>query len=133
MNQSNTSNFKLWYRQPATQWVEALPLGNGRLGAMVFGGVTDERLQLNEDTLWSGPTAEWNTPGAQAALPGVREAIMAGDYVEADRRAKALQGAFTQSYQLLGDLHSTLPTAIQQPPTLVTWIWIAPWRPPRTQ
>lgn len=105
MNQQTTSPLKLWYRQPATQWVEALPVGNGRLGAMVFGGVASERLQLNEDTLWSGPTPAWNTPGAQAALPSVREAILAGDYVEADRRAKALQGAFTQSYQPLGDLH----------------------------
>lgn len=105
MNQQTTSPLKLWYRQPAAQWVEALPVGNGRLGAMVFGGVATERLQLNEDTLWSGPTPTWNTPGAQAALPGVREAISAGDYVEADRRAKALQGAFTQSYQPLGDLH----------------------------
>jgi alpha-L-fucosidase 2 len=105
MNQQTTSPLKLWYRQPAAQWVEALPVGNGRLGAMVFGGVANERLQLNEDTLWSGPTPTWNTPGAQAALPAVREAISAGDYVEADRRAKALQGAFTQSYQPLGDLH----------------------------
>lgn len=105
MNQPTTSQLKLWYRQPATHWVEALPVGNGRLGAMVFGGVASERLQLNEDTLWSGPTPTWNTPGAQAALPGVREAIFAGDYVEADRRAKALQGAFTQSYQPLSDLH----------------------------
>lgn len=104
MNQS-TTNLKLWYRQPAAQWVEALPVGNGRLGAMVFGGLVTERLQLNEDTLWSGPAATWNTPDAQAALPAVREAIFAGDYVEADRRAKALQGAFTQSYQPLGDLH----------------------------
>lgn len=104
MNQS-TNNLKLWYRQPAAQWVEALPVGNGRLGAMVFGGVTAERLQLNEDTLWSGPVTTWNTPDAKAALPAVREAIFAGNYTEADRRAKALQGAFTQSYQPLGDLH----------------------------
>src|SRR5690606_1861330 len=96
MNQS--PNLNLWYRQPAAQCVEALPVGNGRLGAMVFGGVTTERLQLNEDTLWSGPAQTWNTPGAQAALPGVREAIFAGNYGEADRRAQALQGAFTQSY-----------------------------------
>ncbi|MCE7990197.1 MAG: glycoside hydrolase family 95 protein [Caldilinea sp. CFX5] len=105
MNQSTTSPLKLWYHQPAAQWVEALPVGNGRLGAMVFGGVATERLQLNEDTLWSGPTPTWNTPGAQAALPGVREAIFVGNYAEADRRAKALQGAFTQSYQPLGDLY----------------------------
>ena len=44
----------LWYRRPAEQWTDALPVGNGRLGAMVFGGVESERLQLNEDTLWSG-------------------------------------------------------------------------------
>ncbi len=105
MKQSTASNLKLWYRQPAAQWVEALPVGNGRLGAMVFGGVTVERLQLNEETLWSGAPREWNTPGAQAALPSVRAAVLTGDYAEADRRALALQGAFTQSYQPLGDLH----------------------------
>lgn len=53
-------NLRLWYRQPAKQWVEALPVGNGRLGAMVFGGVTSERLQLNEDTLWSGGPKNWH-------------------------------------------------------------------------
>ena len=107
MTQSPTAQLKLWYRQPAAQWVEALPIGNGRLGAMIFGGVTEEKLQLNEETLWSGPGDGWNSPDAQAALPGVREAIFAGDYIEADRRAKALQGAFTQAYQPLGDLHLT--------------------------
>lgn len=75
------------------------------MGAMVFGGVASVRLPLNEETLWSGAPSTWNTPGAQAALPGVREAILAGDYAEADRRARALQGAFTQSYQPLGDLY----------------------------
>ncbi|MBX3015733.1 MAG: glycoside hydrolase family 95 protein [Caldilineaceae bacterium] len=117
MNQS--SNLNLWYRQPATQWVEALPIGNGRLGAMVFGGVATEQLQLNEDTLWSGAPRQWNTPGAQAALPALRAAIQAGDYLAADRQAKALQGAFTQSYQPLGDLylhfaHGARPTAYRR-------------------
>ncbi len=105
MTQSNPSHLKLWYTQPATQWVEALPLGNGRLGAMVFGGIEAEQYQLNEETLWSGAPRDWNSPGAQAALPGVRAAIANGDYEEADRRAKGLQGAFTQAYQPLGDLH----------------------------
>jgi alpha-L-fucosidase 2 len=104
MTQANLSTIKLWYTKPAVQWVEALPLGNGRLGAMLFGGVAEERVQLNEETLWSGAPRDWNSPGAPAALPGVREAIAAGDYAEADRRAKALQGAFTQAYQPLGDL-----------------------------
>ncbi len=105
MTQSTPSHPTLWYDQPAAQWVEALPLGNGRLGAMVFGGISAERYQLNEETLWSGAPRDWNSPGAQAALPAVRAAIAAGDHAEADRLAKALQGAFTQAYQPLGDLH----------------------------
>lgn len=102
------SNLKLWYTRPATQWVEALPIGNGRLGAMVFGGVKQERLQLNEDTLWSGAAREWNTVPAREALAAVRRAIFAGDYVTADHLAKQLQGPFTESYQPLGDLQLTL-------------------------
>ncbi len=52
--QGNAQPLRLWYDQPATQWVEALPVGNGRIGAMIFGGVEDELLQLNESTLYSG-------------------------------------------------------------------------------
>jgi len=94
----------LWYREPATKWVEALPIGNGRLGAMVFGGVEEERLQLNEDTLWSGEPKEWNNPDAVNWLPKVREALFAGRYAEAEVLCKKMQGPFTQSYQPLGDL-----------------------------
>ena len=68
----------LWYAKPASQWVEALPIGNGRLGAMVFGGIERERLQLNEDTLWSGGPKEWNNPKAPAVLAEVRRLIAAG-------------------------------------------------------
>ncbi|MEZ4862048.1 MAG: glycoside hydrolase family 95 protein [Caldilineaceae bacterium] len=119
MNQPTTSQLTLWYQQPATQWVEALPIGNGRLGAMIFGGVRQERLQLNEDTLWSGAAHDWNTPDAQAALPAIRHAIQTGNYTEADRLAKALQGPFTQSYQPLGDLwldleHEGTPNAYRR-------------------
>ena len=98
------SNLILWYEHPARQWVEALPVGNGRLGAMVFGGVTEERLQLNEDTLWSGGPRAANNPDAPTILPQVREAVLAGDYVRADALAKQMQGLFNQSYQPLGDL-----------------------------
>lgn len=102
----NTSNpdLQLWYSSPADAWVEALPVGNGRLGAMVFGGVTQERLQLNEDTLWSGGPRQGDNPAAATVLPAVREAIFAGRYVEADRLARQMQGIFTQSYLPLGDL-----------------------------
>src|SRR5688500_13607285 len=77
----------LWYRQPAEVWTEALPLGNGRMGAMVFGGVARERLQLNEDTLYAGAPYDPTHPDALAALPRVRELIAAGRYAEAQALA----------------------------------------------
>ncbi len=98
------SELILRYPRPATQWVEALPVGNGRLGAMVFGGITSERLQLNEDTLWSGAPSEWNNPEARIALPEVRRLVAEGRYEEADRASKRMQGPFNQSYLPLGDL-----------------------------
>jgi alpha-L-fucosidase 2 len=94
----------LWYRQPARRWVEALPIGNGRLGAMVFGGVDSERLQLNEDTLWSGGPRDGDNPHARDVLPEVRRLIAAGDYVAADALCREMQGPYNQSYQPLGNL-----------------------------
>jgi alpha-L-fucosidase 2 len=99
------SPLTLWYRRPATQWVEALPIGNGRLGAMVFGGVERERLQLNESSLWSGGPKDWNNPKAPEVLAEVRRLIAQELYAEADRAARGMQGPFTQSYLPLGDLH----------------------------
>lgn len=97
----------LWYRRPAVRWVEALPIGNGRLGAMIFGGVGSERLQLNEDTLWSGGPKDWDNPKAKEILPELRRLIAAGRYVDADALAKQALGPYTQSYLPLGDLHVT--------------------------
>ncbi|MCB0050978.1 MAG: glycoside hydrolase N-terminal domain-containing protein, partial [Caldilineaceae bacterium] len=68
----NAPELSLWYSAPATTWVEALPVGNGRLGAMVFGGIAQERLQLNEDTLWSGGPRAGDNPAARDVLPAVR-------------------------------------------------------------
>ena len=74
----------LWYRQPATRWLEAMPVGNGRLGAMVFGTVTEERLALNESTFWSGgPSDQHNPAGAAAAFHEIRNRFAAGDYAAA--------------------------------------------------
>jgi alpha-L-fucosidase 2 len=98
------SHLTLWYRRPAQQWVEALPIGNGRLGAMVFGGIERERLQLNEDTLWSGGPRDWNNPNAPKVLAEVRRLIAEEKYVEADRAARGMQGPYTQSFLPLGDL-----------------------------
>src|SRR5690242_2061699 len=66
---------RLWYRQPAARWEEALPIGNGRLGAMIFGRVAQERLQLNEDTLWAGSPYTPDNPDALVAIPEVRKLL----------------------------------------------------------
>ena len=95
---------KLHYHMPAKIWTEALPVGNGRLGAMVFGGVENERIQLNEDTLWSGFPRDWNNPKAKELLPEIRRLIEQGRYIEADRMSKEMMGTYTQSYMPLGDL-----------------------------
>jgi len=104
----------LWYRQPARQWVEALAVGNGRLGAMVFGGVAQERIQLNEDTLWAGGPYDPANPEALEALPKVRELIFAGQYREAHNLIgqKMMAKPLTQMpYQCVGDLLLEFPDA----------------------
>src|SRR4051812_10444980 len=83
------SDLKLWYNKPAATWNEALPIGNGRLGAMIFGNVQDELIQLNEATLWSGGPANPNpNPLAIRFLPEIRKALFAGDYAKAEELAK---------------------------------------------
>lgn len=104
----------LWYKQPARNWVEALPVGNGRLGAMVFGGITQERIQFNEDTLWSGGPRDWNNPEARTLLPEVRRLIFAGDYVAANKLTQGMQGTFNQSYQPLANLNLSLDHQAEQ-------------------
>lgn len=95
----------LWYRQPATLWTDALPIGNGRLGAMVFGGVESERLQFNEDTLWSGCPKDWDNPEARKHLPEVRRLVLEEqNYPEADRVCQKMQGPYNQSYLPMGTL-----------------------------
>ncbi|MCB8932899.1 MAG: glycoside hydrolase family 95 protein [Chthonomonadaceae bacterium] len=98
----------LWYKQPAANWNEALPIGNGRIGAMVFGGAAEERLQLNDDTLWEGAPKDRVNPKALAALPEVRRLIFEGKNEEARALAdQAMMGVPPRidSYQTLGDLH----------------------------
>jgi alpha-L-fucosidase 2 len=96
---------KLWYDQPAGEWVEALPVGNGRLGAMIFGGTDKELIQLNEETLWSGAPVNPNpNPESPKFLPLVRKALEVEDYALARELCKKMQGYYTQSYAPLGDL-----------------------------
>src|SRR5882757_689251 len=75
---------ELWYQRPADRWLEALPLGNGRLGGMVFGGVDQERIALSESTAWSGSFSSNDiNPGALEHLPTIRKLLFDGNYVEA--------------------------------------------------
>lgn len=110
----------LWYRQPAKVWTEALPVGNGRLGAMVFGGVASERIQLNEKNLWSGGPQDADNPEAYQHLEEVRQLLHEGKYVEAQRLTQKTlvcrgpgSGAGAGAnvafgcYQTLGDLRLT--------------------------
>jgi len=125
------SPLSLWYRAPASdhpllpvaasredrqaagaEWVRALPIGNGRLGAMVFGGVVHERLQLNEDTLWAGRPYDPVNPEARDALPEVRRLVSERKYSEAARlvEAKVMSKPLAQMpYQTVGDLALTFP------------------------
>ncbi|MGD0730363.1 MAG: glycoside hydrolase family 95 protein [Terracidiphilus sp.] len=119
-------DLKLWYTSPASQWVDALPIGNGRLGAMVFGGgaidpidpkadhspgpvATDpakETLQLNEDTLWSGLPVDGNNLDAKSYLSAIRHAVLEQkDYHLADQLCLKMQGLFAEAYQPMGSLH----------------------------
>ena len=77
----------VWHQQPAKNWNEATPIGNGRLGAMMFGGVNTERIQLNEDSLWSGAPQDADNPKALEVLPEIRKLLFAGKYAEAQRSA----------------------------------------------
>ena len=107
-----SSPLTLWYRRPAAQWTEALPVGNGRLSAMVFGGVTTERLQLNEGTVWAGGPYVPANPQALAALPEIRRLIFADKWNDAQALidAKFLGiPAPELPYQTVGDLALTFP------------------------
>ncbi|HPT78296.1 MAG TPA: glycoside hydrolase family 95 protein [Candidatus Atribacteria bacterium] len=97
---------RLWYKKRAEKWVEALPVGNGRLGAMVFGGVRRERIQLNEDTLWSGQPYDTNNYDAHNYLDEVRSLIFDGKYVEAQQIIEEkMHGPDNQAYKPLGNVY----------------------------
>lgn len=102
--QSSDPALKLWYNKPANAWEEALPLGNGKTGAMVFGGVVTERLQLNDNTLWSGYPEAGNNPNGPKVLPQVRQAVFDGDYEKAAVLWKKMQGPYSARYLPLADL-----------------------------
>ncbi len=102
----------LWYDKPAAEWTDALPVGNGRLGAMIFGGPANEQFQLNEDTLYAGSPYDPNNPEALKALPEARRLIFEGKYKEAHDLvgAKMMANPIKQMpYEPLGDLKLLFP------------------------
>ena len=108
-DEENRLETKLWYDQPATVWNEALPIGNGRLGAMVFGDPNVERLQLNEESIWCNKGLNQDQNGRDV-LPKIRELLFEGKFSEAEEltREKLMDERLpsgTNTYQTLGDLH----------------------------
>jgi alpha-L-fucosidase 2 len=110
--------YKLFFNQPATQWPDSLPVGNGRLGACVFGNPSAERIQLNEESIWDGEPRDRNNPKAGAAVPKIRELLFAGKIVEAEALATSDMLAIPRRmpcYQTLGDLHLNFNLDLTQP------------------
>jgi alpha-L-fucosidase 2 len=102
----------LWYEQPASAWTEALPIGNGRLGGMVFGGTAEERIQFNEDTLWNGEPHAYPREGAAAFLPQIRQLLAEGKQPQAEALAtqECMGDPIRQAaYQVFGNLRIQIP------------------------
>ena len=108
----SAQEYKLWYDRPAQVWTEALPLGNGRLGAMVYGTPATEQIQLNEETIWAGRPNNNANPNALEYIPRVRDLVFAGKYLEAQTLATEKVMAKSNSgmpYQSFGDLRIAFP------------------------
>jgi alpha-L-fucosidase 2 len=113
---ATASDMLLWYRQPAKNWLEATPMGNGLMGAMVFGGVQKERIALNEGTFWSGRPHDYDNPEALKYFPQIRDLVFAGKFQEAEKMIdEHFYGvpAAQQAFQPLGDLKLTIEGADQ--------------------
>lgn len=109
--ENQSRKMTMWYDKPATVWNEALPIGNGRLGAMVFGSPSAEKLQLNEETFWSGGPSRNDNPNALTALPEIRRLIFEGKHYDAEKLVN--QNMMTprngSKYQLVGNLNLAFP------------------------
>ena len=115
----NAQQHKLWYSKPATKWLEALPVGNSHLGAMVFGGTDVEQIQLNEETFWSGSPHDNNSRASKKVLKDVRKLIFEGKEQEASALIDRyfFKGPHGQKYLSLGDLKLSFDYKSQSAPT----------------
>jgi alpha-L-fucosidase 2 len=98
------SEFKLWYNQPASEWMEALPVGNGSLGAMVYGRTDTEIIKLNHDEFWAGYPRDLTNPNAAGVADQVARLVKERKYAEANKLIRKIQGPYSEPYQPLGDL-----------------------------
>lgn len=98
------TNLRLWYDKPAEVWEEAIPLGNGKMGGMVFGKVRNERIQLNDNTLWTNQSKNGDNPEAAALLPALRDQIFKKKYGEAEATWRKMQGPYSSSYLPMADV-----------------------------
>ena len=114
----------LHYNRPAQYFEEALPIGNGTMGGMVYGGTEKERISLNDITLWTGEPCNMNvySPDAHKTIPAIREALKQGNYREADRLQRDVQGHFSQNYQPLGDLTIEYLDTMEQVSNYRRWL-----------
>ncbi len=119
VNFVSSQSLKLWYNKPAVKWTEALPIGNGRIGAMVFGGQAQDRIQFNEETLWTGEPRNYNREGAYHYLDSIRQLLFDGKQKEADALAekefmglKSTDGQYQADYQPFGDVWLKLKDSI---------------------
>jgi alpha-L-fucosidase 2 len=110
--QKSKRDLRIWFDKPAADWNNALPVGNGRIGAMVFGNQETERLQLNEESVWTGHETDFHNPSSRQGLQEVRNLLFEGKYAEAEQLAQQkLMGdkKVNATYQTLGDLSLTFP------------------------
>lgn len=115
-NKSFDPSTLLWYKKPAKEWEDALPVGNGRIGAMVFGGIEEERIQLNEETYWSGGPYNTTVKGGYKQLPKIQQLIFEGKPIEAHKLfGRHLMGypVEQQKYQSLANLHLFLNDSVE--------------------
>ena len=104
---SADARFKMWYDAPATEFIESLVMGNGQMGAIIYGGVESELINLNDMTLWSGEPVKHSVDAEEqkSNLAAIREALENDDYVKADKLQRKQQGKFSQVYMPMAGVH----------------------------